>query len=216
MAYILGHKEFYDLDFLVDERVLIPQPDTETIVDDVLDGTPPNPNLRILDLCCGSGCIGITLARHLGCRLLLADLSREALEVARVNGVRLLFPGQYSLIQSDLFSRIMGSFDMIVSNPPYLTRTWIDEASEEVRHEPDMALDGKGKDGLSLIRRIIAEAPGHLSNRGRIWIECDYRQIATVKALLLASGFMNVYIKKDLAGKDRVVVGATDHVRTAD
>ena len=216
MAYILGHRGFYDLDFVVDERVLIPQPDTETLVDDVLAHTQADRNLALLDLCCGSGCIGITLARHLGCHLTLADLSEDALQVARINAQRWLEEGQYTLVHSDLFSHISGTFDLIVTNPPYLSMQWIRQTSKEVQKEPMMALDGGGDDGLKLIRRLVGQMQGHLSPHGRIWIECDPRQCASVRALLLANGGTNVYIEKDLAGKDRVVVGATGHVRAAD
>ncbi|MDD7200983.1 MAG: peptide chain release factor N(5)-glutamine methyltransferase [Sphaerochaetaceae bacterium] len=216
MAYILGHRGFYDLDFTVDERVLIPQPDTETLVEDVLRTTKADPDLAILDLCTGSGCIGITLAKHLGCHVTLSDLSEDALKVAGINAKRWLDEGQYTLVHSDLFEQISGTFDLIVSNPPYLTKEWIKEASEEVRREPVMALDGLGRDGLAIIRRLASQVRAHLAPSGRVWIECDYRQAATVRTLLLANGCLSVYIEKDLAGKDRVVVGATDHVRAAD
>lgn len=216
MAYILGHRGFYDLDFTVDERVLVPQPDTETLVEDVLRTTRADANLALLDLCTGSGCIGITLARHLGCHVTLSDLSEDALKVAGINAKRWLDDGQYALVHSDLFAQIPGTFDLIVSNPPYLTQEWIGEAPEEVRREPMMALDGMGHDGLDVIRRLASQVMAHLAPAGRVWIECDYRQAATVQALLLANGCLSVYIGKDLAGKDRVVVGATDHVRATD
>ncbi len=216
MAYILGHRGFYDLDFTVDERVLVPQPDTEALVEDVLRTTRADANLALLDLCTGSGCIGITLARHLGCHVTLSDLSEDALKVAGINAKRWLDEGQYTLVHSDLFAQIPGTFDLIVSNPPYLTQEWIGEAPEEVRREPMMALDGMGHDGLDVIRRLASQVMAHLAPAGRVWIECDYRQAATVQALLLANGCLSVYIGKDLAGKDRVVVGATDHVRATD
>lgn len=216
MAYILGHRGFYDLDFIVDERVLVPQPDTETLVEDVLRTTKADAGLTLLDLCTGSGCIGITLARHLGCHVMLSDLSEDALEVAGINAKRWLDKGQYTLVHSDLFAQIPGTFDLIVSNPPYLTKQWIGEASDEVRREPMMALDGLGPDGLAIIRRLASQVTAHLVPKGRVWLECDYRQATTVQALLLANGCASVYIGKDLAGKDRVVVGATDHVRATD
>lgn len=216
MAYILGHREFYDLDFLVDKRVLIPQPDTETLIDAVLGSTKPDAGLRILDVCTGSGCIGITLARHLHCQVVLADLSSDALDVAEANAGRLLVPGQYTLAQGDLLEAVEGMFDLIVSNPPYLTKADIEEVTDEVRHEPYMALDGMGDDGLDLIRALVPQARARLNDGGRLLLECDPSQCPTVKSLLLANGFCSVYIVKDLASRDRVVGGATEHVRAAD
>lgn len=215
MAYILGHRAFYDLDFRVDERVLVPQPDTETLVDTVLSRLRPDPSLAILDLCTGSGCVGITLARHLGCRVTLADISPEALEVAAANARDLLPPGRYALACGDLYEAAGGIFDVIVSNPPYLTRSWIAEADEEVRKEPLLALYG-GEDGTLIPRRVIAGAAAHLHPGGMLALECDPRQAPALADFLLANGFATSYIEKDLAGRDRVVWGATKDVRTAD
>jgi len=206
VAYILGHQEFYGLDFLVDRRVLIPRSDTETIIDTVKRETTSSPSLRLLDVCTGSGCIGITLSRLLGCPVTLADISNDALDVAGENARRLLST-PFTIIQSDLFSNIHDMFDIIVSNPPYLTQSWINEADEQVRKEPMLALDGQGEDGLSVIKRLIVQAADRLAYKGKLFIECDDRQTQEVKQLLLANGFGSVYSEKDLAGQERVVWG---------
>ena len=204
MAYILGHREFYNLDFKVDPRVLIPRSDTETLVEAVLSRKIPIGNM--LDICTGSGCIGITLSNALHCPVTLSDLSSDALAVAEENAQRLC-KETYRVMQSDLFSQINEKFDLIVANPPYLTEKWIEETDKQVKNEPRMALQGFDEDGLSLIRRLIQESIFHLKGPGLLFLECDWRQIEAVKTLLLANGFNNVYSEKDLAGKERVVYG---------
>ncbi|MCH3908545.1 MAG: peptide chain release factor N(5)-glutamine methyltransferase [Sphaerochaeta sp.] len=206
IAYLLGHREFYGLDFLVDPRVLIPRPDTETLVETVLRVTTPSPSLRLLDVCTGSGCVGITLSRELHCPVTLADISTDALAVADKNAQRFC-DVPYTLVQSDLFSHIDGIFDVIVSNPPYLAPSWIEEADPQVRKEPILALDGGSDDGLDLIRRLVPAAVEHLTPGGKLFLECDDRQINAAKRLLLANGFVNEYSEKDLTGQERVVWG---------
>jgi release factor glutamine methyltransferase len=206
MAYILGHREFYDLDFKVDCHVLIPRSDTETLIEAVKDHVTPSPDLNILDLCTGSGCIGITLSHLLSCPVTLADISTDALAVAKENAERLI-PGRFTLTKSDLCSSIHEIYAIIVSNPPYLTDAWIAEAEEQVRKEPRLALDGKDADGLGLIRRLIPEATGHLKKGGMLFLECDSRQCGIVRRLFLENGYDGVRIEKDLAGRDRVVWG---------
>mgnify|MGYP000855900803 CR=1 FL=1 len=206
MAYTLGHREFYGLDFPVDRRVLTPRADTETLVETVRKTVRPSPSLRLLDLCTGSGCVGITLSLLLGCPVTLADISEDALCVAKENAERLC-KMPFTIVQSDLFSHITGTFDIIVSNPPYLSSQWITEADEQVRKEPLLALDGRGNDGLSIIRRLITQARRYLEAKSKLFIECDDRQIVTVKQLLLANGFVNVYSEKDLSGQERIARG---------
>lgn len=206
MAYILGHREFWDLDFLVDSRVLIPQPDTETLVAAVLDRIRPDSRLRLLDLCTGSGCVGITLACHLSASVTLADISPDALAVAGENAGRLLAT-PWETVRTDLFSALPGTWDIIVSNPPYLTDRWIEEADDEVKREPRLALSGGGADGMDLIRRLVAGAPRHLSPGGTLALECDPRQAEEVLSLLRQSGFSGTSVARDLAGRMRVVLG---------
>ena len=207
MAYILGHKEFYGRDFLVDERVLIPRADTETLIEAVLayakdkSGKP-----SIIDVCTGSGCIGITLALELGSVVTLSDLSEGALAVAQENALRLV-PRPLTFLQGDLLSPADEIYDIIVSNPPYLTASWCDEVAPEVQWEPRMALEGFCMDGLELIRTLVKESRDHLAVGGALFLECDYRQAKAVGQLLAANRFTNVCIEKDLAGRERVVWG---------
>jgi release factor glutamine methyltransferase len=207
MAYILGTKEFYGRSFKVDPRVLIPRPDTETLVETALSfarqaGRP----LRIVDVCTGSGCVGITLAAQLGIETTLTDISPDALQVAGENAVALL-SRPLPMLCGDLLSPTTGPYDLIVSNPPYLTRQWCEEVSPEVGHEPRLALDGLGADGLSAIRTLVRQSTSRIAKGGALMLECDYRQAREVCNLLADSGFTDVTVEQDLAGKDRVVWG---------
>ena len=207
MAYILGYKEFYGRSFTVDERVLIPRPDTETLVEVALShARGKDKKLSIIDVCTGSGCVGITLACELGYDVLLSDISYEALEVAQTNAVTLL-GHTVQTIQGNLLSTHLDKYDIIVSNPPYLTQAWCDEVSADVKKEPRLALEGFDSDGLSLIRVLVEQSITRLLDGGALILECDYRQVAEIKSLLLASGFTMVASERDLSGKERVVWG---------
>lgn len=207
MAYILGYKEFYGRTFVVDERVLVPRPDTETLVEVALfyarqrDG-----ELSIIDVCTGSGCVGITLACELGYDVLLSDISSDALTVAKENAL-LLVGHPLHTIEGNLLSPLTDKYDIIVSNPPYLTAPWCDEVSDDVKREPRLALEGFGHDGLSLIRELVQQSTSHLLDKGALMMECDYRQVDEVKALMLVFGFDKVKSEKDLSGRERVVWG---------
>lgn len=207
MAYILGCKEFYGRNFLVDERTLIPRPDTETLIESVIafsKGKQHSPS--IIDLCCGSGCIGVTLALELDANVTLSDISEDALSVARENAKRLLSK-PVTFLQGDLLSPTDKIYDIIVSNPPYLTAAWCDEVSNEVRWEPRLALEGFSEDGLGLIRKLVKESGNHLCCGGALFLECDYRQAKDVAELLSSHRFTDVCIERDLSGRDRVVWG---------
>lgn len=217
LAYLTGSQMFMGLEFQVGPAVLIPRQDTETLVEEamryVADG------MRILDLCTGSGCILISLlhgsaqvpdrkadmsgrARVFGVG---ADLSGEALELANKNAKSNHVDAVW--IQSDLFSNITGQFDLIVSNPPYITSNVIETLDEEVRlHEPRMALDGD-KDGLRFYRRILQDAPAYLKENGRLLVEIGYDQGQAVTEMMREAGFTEVRLIQDLCGKDRVVTG---------
>lgn len=203
LEYITHQTEFMGLPFYVDEHVLIPRQDTECLVEELLEEAGGH---DVLDLCTGSGCIGISLAVLGHCRsLVLADYSEEALKVAernaRDNEVEAV------LVHSDLFEDIRGSFDLIVSNPPYIPTGQIPSLMPEVReHEPHMALDGSA-DGLSFYRRIIEESRGFLRKEGILAFETGYDQGKDVARLMEQAGFLEVRIKQDLAGLDRIVRG---------
>lgn len=207
MAYITGTKEFYGHTFCVNESVLIPRPDTETIVETALMIAKRFSSPRILDLCTGSGAIAASLAYELKSDVCLSDISSDALEVAvsnyeRITGLKAIKR------EGDLLSPWLGmQFDIIVSNPPYLTSLWYEEVDEDVKKEPKLALVSDSGDGLDIIRRIIAQSPDYLIKGGYLLLEVDYRQMESCAKILSNSGFADVNIVKDLAGKNRVVYG---------
>ncbi len=207
MAYITGTKEFYGHTFCVNESVLIPRPDTETIVETALMIAKRFSSPRILDLCTGSGAIAASLAYELKSDVCLSDISHAALEVAvsnyeRITGLKAMKR------EGDLLSPWLGmQFDIIVSNPPYLTSLWYEEVDEDVKKEPKLALVSDSGDGLDIIRRIIAQSPDYLIKGGYLLLEGDYRQMESCAKILSNSGFADVNIVKDLAGKNRVVYG---------
>ena len=224
MQYITGVQEFMGLTFNVNPSVLIPRQDTETMVEDALElmskGTlrgeafVEKPNFKdVLDLCTGSGAIGVSLAK-LGqdLKVTCSDLSKDALETAKGNA---LANGLKSIKfeQGDLFAPFRGKlgrkkFDFIISNPPYIESEVIPTLQTEVKdHEPMMALDG-GEDGLDFYRQIALEAPNHLKKGGALMMEIGYNQGEAVCKLLEESErFEKVVCLKDLAQKDRIVVG---------
>ena len=190
--------------FYVDEHVLIPRQDTETLAEEALKVLKPG--MQVLDLCTGSGCILISLMKM--CEGLYgtgSDISEEALEVARKNACRLEVNATF--IRSSLFEHISGRYDLIVSNPPYIRTSVIQELQEEVRlHDPFIALDGK-EDGLYFSREIIKAGGGYLKPGGYLMFEIGYDQGTEVASLMEKHGYRNIMVKKDLAGLDRVVSG---------
>ena len=204
LQQITGEQEFMGLSFYVNEHVLIPRQDTEVLVEEAAKFLKDG--MSFLDLCTGSGCILLSLL-HLraGAEGIGADLSPEALKVAAQNRERLGVKAE--LIESDLFDKIEGAFDVIVSNPPYIKREEIETLMDEVRlHEPYMALDGH-EDGLYFYRKIAEEAPKHLRAGGGLFLEIGWDQGESVSELLREQGFSDVKVVKDLAGLDRVVEG---------
>ena len=220
VAYLVGHKEFYGLDFLVDRRVLVPRPETELLVDLALafarrrtnDQRPTTSganaarrsSLAIVDVGTGSGCIAAALAAHLADAAILAvDSSADALAVARQNVDRHGVADRVRLVQGDLLEPLGEAVDLIVSNPPYTILDQIDPGVR--RHEPRGALDG-GPDGLTIYRRLLAQAPDKLRPGGALLLEIGATQGADV-ADLARPHFPNANIRvhKDLAGLDRVV-----------
>ena len=201
LQYITGFQEFMGMEFEVNEDVLIPRQDTETLVEEVLKVCE---NRSVLDMCTGSGCIIVSLA-VLGRpkRAVGADLSEKALAVAARNVKRQ--EAAVELIRSDLFEGITGSYDILVSNPPYIPSGEILGLMPEVRDfEPAMALDGS-EDGLLFYRRISEEAKHFLNPNGLLFYEIGHNQGESIKLILQEEGYTDIVIKKDLSGLDRVV-----------
>lgn len=212
LQQLTGMQNFMGLDFCVNEHVLIPRQDTEILVEEVLRNL--HDGMRVLDMCTGSGCILISLLNYSNnCTGVGADISAEALEVAKENAGRLLkkmspeLPAEIEFVQSDLFEHITGQFDVIVSNPPYIQTSVIDTLMPEVRdHEPRLALDGS-EDGLLFYREIVGESNRYLKQGGMLFFEIGYNQGEAVSRLMEQAGFLEVQVIKDYGGLDRVVCG---------
>lgn len=212
LQHITGEQEFMGYSFLVNEHVLIPRQDTEVLVEEAMKVI--RPGMRILDMCTGSGCILLSILKMEKERYYIsdlegtgADISGDALKVAEKNRERLVVDATF--LQSDLFENISGeeTYDVIVSNPPYIQTSVIEELEEEVRlHDPYIALDGK-EDGLFFYRKIIENAKKYLKPQGWLLFEIGYDQAEAVSKLMEAAGFEQIIVKKDLAGLDRVVSG---------
>lgn len=205
LQHITGEQDFMGLTFRVNEHVLIPRQDTETLVEQALKVIPEKS--RILDLCTGSGCVIISLV-VLGKELtgVGVDISDEALAVAKDNGARLA-GDRVEFIHSDLFCSVAGKYNCIVSNPPYIPSQVIEELEPEVKdHEPRLALDGT-EDGLLFYRKITEKSPDYLNEGGWLLVEIGYDQGESVSQLFIDNGFKEVEVIKDLAGNDRVVKG---------
>ncbi len=201
VQYLTGEQEFCGLRFLVRQSVLIPRPETELLAEAVFQSCEGK---RVLDMCTGSGCIAVTVAK-LGAPSFVAasDASAEALAVAKENAA--LQKAEVTFFCGDLFESVEGVYDVIVSNPPYIQSDALKKLMPEVReYEPRMALDGKA-DGLYFYRRICAEAKEHLKPGGRLMLEIGYDQGTTVPELLTAAGYAEIEVKKDYAGLDRMV-----------
>lgn len=217
LQYITGVQNFMGFDFKVTPDVLVPRFDTEILVEKVLEyiDIMNDSELRVLDMCTGSGCIAISLAllakaKGRNIYVLGTDISERALEVAKDNAERLNC-SNVKLLKSNLFDEILADkFDIIVSNPPYIRSSVIDTLSPEVKeYEPRLALDGSG-DGLHFYRRITEEAWGRLNQRGKIFFEIGHDQGEQVSRLLAQSGFKDIKVIKDLARLDRVVSAGKD------
>jgi release factor glutamine methyltransferase len=224
IQYIIGHTQFCGIDIYVNENILIPRPETELLVEKVIElGRIKNKALRILDLCTGSGCIAVAIAAHLwppsgpdriegltkavsDCTIIASDISWPALEVARSNADKHKCSDRVEFIQSDLFESLTGKFDIIVSNPPYIAEFEFETLQKEVLREPRLALDG-GEDGLEFYRSIISEAPAYLKPGGHILFEVGFGQAESVKEIIGSRGGFTVEsILKDFNGIDRVII----------
>ena len=202
LQHLTGVQNFMGMDFKVSPAVLIPRADTEILVEEVMkDGAV---GASILDMCTGSGCIILSLVKYVsGARGMGADISENALAVAKENGSLLGLDAEF--IQSDLYENIDDSFDIIVSNPPYIKTEVIDTLMPEVRdHDPYIALDG-GEDGLDFYRKIIAGAVDHLNRNGKIYLEIGYDEQKAVEEILRNNNFKNITTIKDYSDLPRVV-----------
>lgn len=209
VQYLLGECEFMGLPFYVNESVLIPRPDTEILVETVLEYYQKEAFQKILDIGTGTGCIAVSIAHYTNMKVYAVDISENALKTAqknaKINHVIIEF------IKSNLFlsfpETFYHTFDVIVSNPPYICTEEIETLMTEVKDfEPRLALDG-GKDGLFFYREIVENSQKFLKENGYLFFEIGCEQAEQVKEIMKLNGFGNIEIKKDLAGLDRVVLG---------
>lgn len=211
MAYLRGRREFYGRDMIVSPAVLVPRPETETLVERALALLPSEQSARVLDLCTGSGCVGVTLlAERPALRATLTDLSPEALDVARQNAEKHAVADRAEIRSGDLFAALDPAsppFDLIVANPPYLALRERAEIEPDVRDfEPGLALFAD-EDGLALVRRIARGAAAHLAPGAHVLLEIGAGQGAAASAILREAGLEDVRVHADLSGRDRVVEG---------
>lgn len=209
LQQITNTQEFMKMNFYVNENVLIPRPDTEILVEEVIKIAKIKRNPVILDLCTGSGAIAIALAKYLeNVKIYATDISNKALDVARKNAKENDVSEKIYFIQSDLFSEIDPDikFDIIVSNPPYIKTEVIKTLNKDVQNEPLIALDG-GKDGLKFYRKIIGQSYEFMKYNSDLCVEIGYDQkIDVIEIIENEKKFTNIYCKKDLYGNDRVIV----------
>lgn len=207
LQYITNYQEFMGLPFYVDSNVLIPQPDTEILVEEVLDILKKDSNNKsVLDMCTGSGAIGISISKYSESSVTMSDISENALEIAKKNATSNEVIDKCNFVLSDMFENIDEKFDIIVSNPPYIKTKVINTLDVEVQNEPMLALDG-GEDGLNFYRVIAENAYKHLNKDGILALEIGYDQKEEVIILLEKVGkYTNIYCKKDLGNNDRIIV----------
>ncbi len=209
VAYLVGQREFFSLVFRVTRDVLIPRPDTETLVMEILDGVNGILSPRILDLCTGSGCVAVAVAKNCkSAHITATDISLSAIAIARENGDKHQVSDRVELIESDLFAAIPTGtkFDLIAGNPPYIPSAEIDQLDPEVaKHEPRLALDG-GSDGLSVLRRIISDAPRFAAPNALLLLEFTPEQASSITQIVEAQGdYERIEIRKDLGHRPRVL-----------
>jgi len=228
-AYLTGKKEFHGLEFTVNKSVLVPRPDTETLVEaavKTLKTITPDPhglthglknedrkfNIKVLDLCTGSGAVAISLKHERAdIEVHATDISREALDTAKENSERLLGENQIKFFHGDLFDAVSDpgsklSYSLIISNPPYIPSDEIQSLPEEVQNEPRIALDG-GVSGLDIIKRITDKAPEYLCSNGYLLLEADPRLMDKIKMIYEAGGFTDIELLNDLSNSQRVISG---------
>lgn len=204
LQYLLGEAPFYRRSFLVDCRVLIPRPETELLCEWALEILRKSPSPHVLDLCCGSGCIGLTLkAEYPEAHVTLSDISGDALSVAAANASRLSL--EVGFQQSNLLDGFSASsYDLIISNPPYIPAEDCASLQPEVLHEPILALNG-GPDGCDLYRTIVRTSGHVLHHGGRLMMEIGIHEADILVPLLVSNGFTEIQVRQDYAGIDRMI-----------
>ena len=207
LQYITNKQEFMGLNFYVDENVLIPQPDTEILVEKAIEIAETTQKNKILDMCTGNGCIAISLAKKINnAQITAVDISNSALKVANKNAINNNVENKIKFVNSDMFNNIEEKFDIIVSNPPYIETETISKLEIEVQNEPHVALDG-GIDGLKFYKIIANNAFEYLNENGYLLLEIGYNQQNSVTQLLQDIGkYTNIETIKDLGGNYRVVI----------
>ncbi|MFM7038551.1 MAG: peptide chain release factor N(5)-glutamine methyltransferase [Planctomycetaceae bacterium] len=209
IAYLVGHREFYGRSFHVTPAVLIPRPETETLIDVCLELIPADHPAQLIEVGIGSGCIAITLARQRPfCRLTATDVSPAALQIAAGNAARHEVADRITLLEGNALQPLLSAgilYDGLVSNPPYVTDGERGVLQPEIDlHEPAVALYG-GSDGLDVVRSIITHAPSLLKPGAFIAFELDPLQCAAVSSLLADASFKEISVRQDMAGRDRIV-----------
>ncbi|HEV8346356.1 MAG TPA: peptide chain release factor N(5)-glutamine methyltransferase [Vicinamibacterales bacterium] len=208
LPYIVGHREFWNLDFEVTPAVLIPRPETELIVEAALDIVAPGADATIADLCTGCGCVAIALARERPlARVIATDISEGALAVARRNARRLGVADRIEILNGDLLEPITGTCDVIVANPPYVAAGVRPALQPEVRdHEPNLALFG-GDDGLGMIERLVRDAPARIRAGGSLVFEFGFGQDEEIEQMIAQSRDLTLIdLKRDLQGIARTAI----------
>lgn len=207
IQYITNNQEFMKLNFYVDKNVLIPQPDTEILVEEVIN-IINDTSVKVLDICTGSGCIGTSIAKYTkNTTITMSDISSRALNIAKSNYIKNMEDAsKVQFIQSDMFKNIKEKYDIIVSNPPYIESKEINKLEKQVQNEPHIALDG-GEDGLQFYRKLANEAHKFLNENGYLCMEIGYNQKQAVIQLLKENkNYKEIYSKKDLSGNDRIII----------
>jgi len=214
-AYLIGKKEFRGLEFDINPFVLVPRPETETLVETAIDiiqnKLQDNSIANILELCTGSGAVAISLKNEIHiCEITATDISSNALKTAIHNAEKLLGDNHIDFFQGDLYSALPSPlpapFSLIISNPPYISSDEIQTLPMEVQNEPRLALDG-GASGLEIITLIIKKAPDYLKQNGYLLLEADPRQMKQITVLLEKNKFKNIQLYKDLDGSNRIIGG---------
>jgi release factor glutamine methyltransferase len=206
ISKIIGYKEFYGRDFIVTDDVLDPRPDSETLIEAVLEHVPLKENIKIVDLGTGSGCLILTLLAELpNAKGVATDISPKALEVAQKNACQLGVSDRVELIESNWFEQVEGKYDVIVTNPPYIESEVVPTLDKNVRDfDPILALDG-GADGLLPYKMILPQVKKYLKTGGMIAFEHGYDQCGRIKRLIEKEGFSQIRAHQDLGGEDRVL-----------